>query len=218
MPEVTDRQFQSLRQMAEQIRGLPSLPVSSLPANAVLVVVDMTQGFARQGALQSPRVAGVIPPIADLARAFAARQMPVLHLTDAHPENAVEFMTYPPHCIAGTSEAEIVDELKAIEGYLQIPKLSTNGYLEPAFQAFLTQHPEATTWVVTGDCTDICVLQFTTTLKAHFNRLNVPARVIVPVNAVETFDLPTHDGDLMHLVSFFTMMAGGVEVVGSITL
>lgn len=217
MTEVTDRQIASLRQMAEQLRSLPSVSVQELPQGTILTIIDMTEGFARQGALQSPRVAGVIPPIVSLAQAFAARQMPVLHLTDSHPTDAIEFQTYPPHCVVGTSEAEIVEELRSVPGYIQIPKLSTNGFLEPAFQDYLAQHPEARTWVVTGDCTDICILQFATTLKAHFNRLSVPARVIVPVNAVQTFDLSTHDGDLMHLVSFFTMMAGGVEVAAAVT-
>jgi hypothetical protein len=49
------------------------------------------------------------------------------------------------------------------------------------------------------------------------------ARVIVPIEGVETFDMPVevaleagampHDGDLLHLIFLYSMAQNGVEIV-----
>lgn len=72
------------------------------------------------------------------------------------------------------------------------------------------------TFIITGNCTDICVQQFAITLKTWFNRQNIKVRVIVPVNAVETYDFGLHDGDLMNVMALYNMMINGVEVVAGI--
>ena len=53
-----------------------------------------------------------------------------------------------------------------------------------------------------GDCTDICILQFTTTLKAYFNMKNQNRRVIVPIDGVDTYDADEHDGDILHTMDY----------------
>jgi len=53
-------------------------------------------------------------------------------------------------------------------------------------------------------------------LKAWFNVQNRKVRVIVPINAVETYDLDLHDGDLMHVMALYNMMINGVELAAGL--
>ena len=116
----------------------------------------------------------------------------------------------------GSYEGEIVDEIKEVGGYTLIPKNSTNGFLEEEFQKWFEQNHKIDTFIVTGDCTDICVQQFAIALKTWFNMQNKKARVIVPVDAVETYDFGTHNGDLMNAMALYNMMINGVEVVAGV--
>lgn len=212
--ELTSRAPAVVAELAAAVERASTVQLSSLPADQTgLVIIDMVDGFARQGALSSPRVAALIPTVARIHRYFQEHGMPVVALADTHPTDAAEFEAFPPHCIVGTQESEMVTELKAIGGYTLVPKNSTNGFLEPAFREWLDRHGSLRTFVVLGDCTDICILQFALALKADANRRNLPLRVIVPATAVDTFDAPGHHGEFMHLVGLTIMAGAGIEIV-----
>jgi nicotinamidase-related amidase len=181
-----------------------------------LVIVDMINGFVREGALKSPRVEGVIPEVEKLSKMCDEMGIKKLAFADCHTDASPEFDAYPVHCVEGTSEWEVVDELKEIGGYKLIPKNSTNGFIEEEFQNWLGENKGIDTFIVTGDCTDICVQQFATTLKTWFNKEDMKVRVIVPVNAVETYDLGMHNGDLMQVAALYSMTINGIEIVGGL--
>lgn len=186
------------------------------PSQTVLVVIDMVNGFTREGALQSDRVEGLIPGIAVLMGNCKKKNIPIITFADSHPDNSPEFSAYPVHCRAGSSESQIVDELAAVGGYINIPKNSTNGFLEASFQTWLKENPQVINYIVAGDCTDICVEQFCNTLKAYFNMHNRVSRVIVPLNAVDTFDADFHPADFYHYVALQIMAGNGVEIVEAV--
>ena len=95
----------------------------------VLVVVDVINGFVREGFLASDRIERIIPSVTDLIRQFSEANQEIIVFTDAHSENALEFKAFPPHCIRNTSEAEPVEEIKKYaENYILIEKNSTNGF------------------------------------------------------------------------------------------
>jgi nicotinamidase-related amidase len=215
--DFMEKCLNSLDGIYTMLTTLPPLKLKDLPAEeTALVMVDMINGFAREGALMSPRVEALIPAIAELSEACAKRGIARLAFADCHTEKSPEFGAYPPHCMAGTSESEIVAELKALGGYLLISKNSTNGFLEEAFRKWLSENPSITNFIIVGDCTDICIQQFAVTLKTRFNMLDQGSRVIVPVNATDTFDLGLHDADLLNAVTLFSMAGNGVELVSSI--
>jgi nicotinamidase-related amidase len=173
----------------------------------------MVNGFVREGALKSSRVEEIIPEITRLSETFDELHIPRLVFADCHTNASPEFDAYPAHCMEGTVEAEVVDEIKKTGGYKLIPKNSTNGFIEEEFQKWLKENQQIDTFVITGDCTDICVQQFAITLKTWFNMHNKKSRVIVPVNAVETYDFGLHDGDLVSVMALYNMVINGVEVV-----
>lgn len=178
-----------------------------------MVIIDMTNGFAKEGALKSDAVEELIPKICKLSTACDKYKIPKIAFADCHTDESPEFDAYPKHCLKGTAESEIVDEIKNIGGYTLIEKNSTNGFLEEAFGNWLLENPDINTFILTGDCTDICVQQFAITLKAYFNKNNKKARVLVPLKAVDTYDLGTHDRNLMNVMAAYNMIINGVEVV-----
>ena len=215
--EFLKRSAETLGEIFDMLAKLPIIRLKDLQGKrTALVIVDMVNGFAREGALKSPRVEGLIPEIAKLSKVCDELQIAKLAFADCHTKVSPEFEAYPAHCMCGTSEGEMVDELKEIGGYTLIPKNSTNGFLEEEFQKWLKENEHINTFIVTGDCTDICIQQFAVTIKTWFNMQNKKARVIVPVSAVETYDLGLHDGDLMHVTALYNMMINGIEVVAGV--
>ncbi len=211
---------------------LPTLPWADLHAEAqkghvALFCVDMINGFCHQGALVSPRVQGIIPEVVStFERAYTSGVRDFVLPQDRHSENAPEFTAFPPHCQRGSSEAETIPELQALpfaKLYTIFPKNSLSSFYETGLAAWLAAHPQLHTLIVVGNCTDLCVHQLALPLKLHANALNRDLRVIVPENAVQTYDMPIetaqspgalpHDGGVMHLLFLYHMQLNGVEVI-----
>ena len=77
-----------------------------------------------------------------------------------------------------------------------------------------------------GDCTDLCTYSVAMYLSLRSNALNLRQRVILPVDAVQTYDLPiesarsvgalTHPGGFFHLTFLYHMALNGIHVVKSV--
>ena len=155
----------------------------------VTIVVDMVNGFCKHGNLASPRCDAAIPRIREVIEARKATGDQLIFLADTHDPNDREFEIFPVHCVRGTSEAEVVPELQPLlaESTL-IRKRRYSGFFETDLEARLrAAGPQQVT--VVGVDTDICVLHTIADLR------NRDYRVIVPAQAVETFDAPGHPGD-----------------------
>jgi nicotinamidase-related amidase len=201
--------------------------VAGHPERIACCSVDLINGFCREGPLASPRVDAVVAPIASIfQRAYDAGVRHFVLTQDTHDPATPEFKSFPPHCVRGTSESEAVDELKQLPFYDQIvtvPKNSLSSHLNTDFEAWLREHPEVDTFVVVGDCTDLCIYSLAMHLRLDANARNVERRVLVPANAVDTYDTPVstarelgiyaHDSDLHHVLFLHHMAMNGVEVV-----
>lgn len=183
---------------------------------SVLFIVDMNNGFAKEGALYSDRVEGIIPRVVKVTDMFVKNNMPVFAFTDRHKENSPEFNAFPIHCLEGTDETEIIDELKAFgESVKTIPKQSTNAFLEACTQQELEKliEDDVKEFIIVGCCTDLCVKQFALSLKTYFNMLNLKKDVSVVVNAVETYDAPQHEADFMNNITFMDMQLNDINLI-----
>ncbi len=199
-----------------EIRSLPQADISEfVPEKTALIIVDVVNGFIREGAMASPIVEGIVPNVASLAEACKGRGIPIAALADCHKENCAEFASFPPHCIENTSESELVDELKDKDCFI-IKKNSTNGFHEKEFMHALVANPAVNTFIVVGDCTDICVLQLCLTLKTWFTQQNRQSEIIIPVNCVETYDSPDHNADFMNIAAYKLMKDSGIKFVSEI--
>ena len=91
---------------------------------------------------------------------------------------------------------------------------------------WLAQRPEVRYFVISGDCTDLCVYQTALYLRLTANAAQRECQVVVPENCVQTYDLPVaaaqtsgampHAGDVMHLVFLYSMALNGVRIVKAV--
>lgn len=220
--------------LAQWETARPSLDLETVisdPARVALVSEDLLKGFCSEGPLSGPRAAGIVPAVVRLfERAHDLGVRHFLLFQDAHDADAVEFSAYPPHCVSGTAESEMVDELSDLafsDHFTIFPKNSISSNLGTEFDAWLEARPQVTTFIVVGDCTDICVYHAALHLRVRANVLGLrDVRVIVPADCVQTYDLPVetalelgalpHDGDLLHSVFLYHMALNGVEVVANL--
>ncbi len=188
------------------------------PSDTIHIVVDMINGFVKKGALASKEVCSINDDIASLISKCKHNHIKTLALADMHSENSTEFETYPVHCLKGTEESELTDEIKNADNHIIVfGKNSTNGYLEPDFCKELL-HSGKHTFILTGDCTDMCVMQLALTIKADFNRRNISSRVIVPYELTATCSLPDHAPELAEMMALYMMKTNGIEIVKNIIL
>lgn len=207
----------SLQEIINDLSSKQALEINSLnPEETALVVIDVINGFAKEGVLQSDRVKALIPKIQDLIVQCVGKGIKVIAFADNHPDDSPEFSSYPHHCLEGSWESEVVDEIKEIGGYKLIKKKSTNGFIEKEYQDWLKENARIKNIIIVGDCTDICIEQFANTQKAFFNMKNKKSRVIVPINMVDTYELGAHKGDFMNVISLYIMQNNGVEIVKAI--
>ena len=161
-------------------------------ANAVLVV-DMVRGFLEEGypLYCGARTRRIIPNVQGLLKREFARGSTVFFLCDRHTPDDLEFKMFPPHCIEGTAEAELIPELARYQGEV-IPKRRFSAFFDTLLEKKLSK-PKPDKLIVCGVCTDICVLH---TVSDARNR---DYQVEVPVDCVASFDERAHHLALEHM-------------------
>jgi nicotinamidase-related amidase len=218
-----------LAYLQEWQERLPALGLSEVipdASKAAIISVDVTEGFCYQGPLSSPRVATIVDPIARLfEQAWQYGLRNFILTQDTHDPQAVEFAQWPAHCVRGSVEAETVSAFKALpffDHFTLFEKNSIASGLNAGLNDWLAAHPQVDTFIVVGDCTDLCTYQLAMHLRLDANERQLQRRVIVPANCVQTYDLPVetarelgilpHPGDLLHAIFLYHMQLNGVEV------
>lgn len=170
----------------------------------VVLVVDMVRGFCEEGhnLYVGPAIREIIPRIRQLLREEKARGSHIIFLCDTHEPDDPEFKMFPPHCVRGSDEPEVIAELQEFADEV-IPKRRYSGFFETNLDERLKElKPDKLT--VVGDCTNICVLY---TVADARNR---DYAVEVPADCVATFDPEAHQFALSQLKTVL-----GAEVTGA---
>ncbi|KAJ0097630.1 hypothetical protein Patl1_28331 [Pistacia atlantica] len=229
-------------------KDLPLEPGSLLLSGHVktgLVLVDIVNGFCTVGAGNlAPRqpdkqISHMLDESVKLARMFCDKKWPVFAFLDSHHPDIPE-PPYPPHCIIGTEEAELVP------GYCTIFVASLSTCLYKKIAAYVRAHQRKgcidgflgsvdkdgsnVFILVVGICTDLCVLDFVcSTLSARNLHFLAPLEdVIVYSHGCATYDLPVHVADtiqgalahpqdLMHHIGLFMAKGRGAKVVSEVS-
>ena len=166
-----------------------------------LFVVDMVNGFVKEGAMHDEKIMSIVPNIQELCE----KMEDVTFIADTHEPDCIEFKSFPPHCIKNTSEAEIIYELKPYVKEL-IQKNSTN-----TFHALDKDSLKGyDRFILVGCCSDICVMQFALTLKTYLNHTDNPAVVWVPQDCMDTYDAPYHPASQYHEMAVSLMSQAGI--------
>lgn len=196
-----------LKAYADDLNNKPMASASEYDnADTLVVVVDMIKGFCTTGMLASPRSNSVAMPIKKMLDLLPKTKRAFFR--DCHGADATEFNFFPSHC-TGDIESELVDELKGVDN-LDIPKNSTNGFFE-----LIKKIPNVLDYknvLIVGVCTDICVMQFALTLRAYANENNAKTNIVSFTDYVETYSMPTHNGELMNICSLKLLEQSGVKL------
>ena len=160
-------------------------------ANVVLVM-DMVRGFCEEGhPLYVGETIRIIEPIRRLLAEERARGSSIIFLCDNHAPDDAEFQMFPPHCIRGSEETEIIAELREFADEV-IPKTRFSCFYGTNLDQRLRElKPDEI--ILVGVCTDICVMH----TAADARDRDYP--VEVPADCVATFDPEAHRFALEHM-------------------
>lgn len=163
-----------------------------------LIVVDMVNGFVREGVLHDEAIAKTIPRQIKLIRKYQKDEELVVFIKDSHNVNSVEFRRFgnAKHCLAGSHESELVDELKEFEDQgntISIKKNSTSFMETEEFRSLISSLKGLKEVDMVGCCTDICVCNGAIALANYFDQHNRDVSITVYEDGVETYDSPTHN-------------------------
>ena len=161
-------------------------------ANVVLVV-DMVRGFCEEGhpLYVGETIRRIIEPIRRLLAEERARGSSIIFLCDNHAPDDAEFQMFPPHCIRGSEEAEVIPELHEFADEV-VPKTRFSGFYGTNLDQRLRElKPDEI--ILVGVCTDICVMHTVADARDRDYPVEVPA------NCVATFDAEAHRFALRHM-------------------
>jgi len=161
-------------------------------ANAV-IVIDMLRGFLEEGypLYCGSKARRIIPKVRALLEEEFARNSRLFYICDHHSSNDLEFKMFPPHCVEGTVEVEVIPDLSVYPGEIIYKKRYSAFFGTPLEDKLKELNPDKV--VVCGVCTDICVLH---TVADARNRGYL---VEVPVDCVASFDEKAHRFALEHM-------------------
>lgn len=131
-----------------------------------LLIIDMVKdNFIESRNLPiTPLATQIINPINNLISVFRRQKWPVVFSTDAfHKEDFIFKGGMKPHSLAGTTGAEVIDELDRKEEDFWLPKPRFSAFFKTGLDQWLRKK-EITLCAIAGIATNVCVL--TTVLDA----------------------------------------------------
>ena len=181
----------------------------------LLITIDMINGFVKSGTLAAPSIMRIVNRQRELLKeALDSDQTGLVFIRDSHPENAIEFKSFPAHCVKGTYESEVIDELKEFEPFaLEYLKNSTNLIFAPNIQQDLLKLPKLERIRLMGCLSEICVLNGAIGLRNFFDELNKDVEVCVHPDAIDTYDAPMHNAEIVTNNALSSMKNNGIKIL-----
>lgn len=160
----------------------------SLKENKIaLIIIDMQKDFLEKNSpLYAKRKVRIIPRIKRLLEYFRQKSFPVFHVITLHKPDKSDWTLIDrkldrAYCIEGARGAEIIDELKPIEGEEIIVKRRYNGFYKTDLEKKLREK-NISILVICGISADGCVRA---TAIGAFDRDFI---VIIPEDCIESRD------------------------------
>lgn len=163
-------------------------------AKKALIIVDMLKDFLEpDGKLFCGEEARkIIPFVKEKLEAFRKDGLPIVFVMDNHAPDDAEFKMFPPHCVAGTEGAQVIDELAPAPGEHLVKKTRYSGFYNTDLDGLLKREGVVEAHVV-GVCTSICVMFTVADLR------NRDYEVVVYRGGVADFDPDAHRFALKHM-------------------
>lgn len=183
--------------------------------SSAIFVIDMNNGFCEEGALADPTIKRIVPNIRKIIMDGLKRESALFFVNDKHTEDSVEIKRYAGHCIT-PREQKTIKELSIFEEYADrvFYKNSTCALFAPGMMEMLLQMKNLKRIVITGCCTDICIMNFAVALRNFMDEWNVDIDIVVPINAVETFHIPNvHEREEANQFGYRVMESNGIRLI-----
>ncbi len=145
-----------------------------------LLVIDMLNDFILEGApLEVPAARKIVPAIREESERFRKEGKLVVYVCDQHRSDDSQFVLlgWPPHAIAGSDGARIVEELTPAPQDIVVPKTTYSGFYRTDLDDILRRH-KITDLVISGCVTHICVLFTASDAVLRGYRVKVPQRAV----------------------------------------
>lgn len=183
--------------------------------NEAVFLIDMNVGFCEEGKLADPTIKQIVPNIIPIIRTTLEKGEGLFVVNDCHTKDSVELKRYPEHCM-GDKESRTIKELAIYEEYASrtFLKNSTCALFAPGMMEMLMEMGELKRVVIVGCCTDICIQNFAIALRNFFDEMNMDVDIIVPKDAVETYDIPNvHERKPNNERAYTVMENTGIKLV-----
>jgi nicotinamidase-related amidase len=180
------------------------------PERTALLVIDMQNDFLLPDApVPAPGGLDVVPVIARLAEACRKAGYPVVFTQEMHRADmsdfGIELDFEPPHCLEGTPGMQVVTGLEPHSGDVVIQrKRRYDAFLGTDLDLAL-RNRGVENLLVTGVCTDICVIA-----TVHHAR-NLDYRCVVLRDAVAGTSPERHRAALLCMEHVFARVATAAE-------
>lgn len=177
--------------------------------------IDMVNGFVKEGALAAPSIMRVVPRQIELLNDYINDEdKAIVFIRDEHTENSVEFNTFGTHCLKGTSETSVIDELKKYQqNAYDFSKNSTNFVFAPGFREQIERLENLKTVLLMGCLSEVCVKNGGITLRNYFDQLNRDIDIYVAEDAIDTYNAPGHNAEEVTMQAIEDMKANGIKVL-----
>jgi|GEM_PF-2535498 len=183
--------------------------------NKMLVVIDLIRGFVKEGAMAAHEVERIVPNVATLVEGALDEKQKVVYVRDWHSPKSEEFLRWPKHCLANSNECLFVPELEPFQRHVSVINKDThNAFVVDKFQG-LFKNKVYDEIIVTGVITEVCVFQTCVSLIGFIRANGLKTKLIVPKNAVDTFNKPGHSANLVNQNTFEMMNKLGIETPDS---
>ena len=181
-----------------------------------LFIIDMNNGFVNFGPMANPKYNDLVPEQQALIEMFREEDELVNFILENHDKNALEFVSYPEHCVKGTEEAKLIPEFQDEENKPNTRtyyKNSINGMLNRTLQDDIKALEKLKMIVLAGVCGDLCVMDFGRTLLRYLDEINHDLKVFVVKSCIDTFDAPGHNREEWLEIAYKVLEQAGAVVV-----
>ena len=178
--------------------------------------IDMVQGFVNIGPMSNKEYNKLVPEQLKFLEDFKTSNDCINFIGEGHSENALEFESYPKHCVIGTEEAEFIKEFR---NYLDLKntriyrKNSINGMFNDQLRKDILEMTNLDICVFVGVCEDLCVMDFVRTYARYLDEINRKVNLFVIEDAVDTFDSANHSRSEWKRIARMVMEQAGVIYV-----
>lgn len=182
----------------------------------LLYNIDMNNGFVNFGAMANPLYNELVPEQLKLIEKMRRERGIVDFILEGHNKDALEFKSYPEHCVLGTKEADLIPQLITEQNNpdtYTFYKNCINGMLNLEVQEQLKGLKNLKEIIYSGVCADLCVMDFARTNARFLDQINKQAKLFVIKSTIDTFDAPGHDREEWIDIACKVMNQAGIEVV-----